>query len=162
MDDFQRSYLGRLRQVVGSRLVLMPGARCVIEDGDGRVLLQLRGDFRVWGLPAGFCEEGEGVVETLVREVEEETGLTVLDPEPWGFASDPEHSTLVYPNGDAIQGFGLDFVARRWRGEPKADGVETLALDWFRPEAPPEMVASHRRTLDFFIRYKETGRFQLF
>lgn len=162
MDDFSDSYLGRLRKVVGNRLILMPGARCVIQDGDGRVLLQLRGDMNVWGLPAGFSEEGESTLETLVREVREETGLTVIDPVPWGHASNPAETTLRYPTGDVIQGFGLDFLARRWSGELCADGVETLALEWFALDGLPEMLESHRSTLRHFERYLETGAFQLF
>ncbi|UUX51229.1 NUDIX domain-containing protein [Nisaea acidiphila] len=161
-EDFEQSYLGQLRKLIGNRLVLMPGARCVIEDEAGRVLLQLRGDMHVWGLPAGFCEAGESVATTLVREVAEETGLTVLDPVPWGHASDPDSNTLTYPNGDMIQGFGLDFVARKWEGELHADGEETLALDWFGLDDLPEMLPSHRLTLDYFRRYRETGAFQLF
>jgi ADP-ribose pyrophosphatase YjhB (NUDIX family) len=162
VNDFEESYLGQLRKLIGNRLVLMPGARCVIEDEDGRVLLQLRGDMNVWGLPAGFCESCESALTTLVREVAEETGLTVLDPVPWGHSSDPETNFLTYPNGDRIQGFGLDFVARRWEGTPTADGEETLALDWFALDNLPEMLPSHRVTLKYFGRYRETGVFQLF
>ena len=44
----------------------------------GDVLLQLRGDFKIWGLPAGGMELDESVWDTLCREVHEETGLTVL------------------------------------------------------------------------------------
>ncbi len=161
-DDFADSYLGQLRKLIGGRMVLMPGARCIILDGQERVLLQLRGDFHVWGLPAGMSEPGESVLETLVREVREETGLTVLDPTPWGHASSPEETTRVYPNGDTIQGFGVDFVVRKWSGELTADGSETLALDWFPLDDLPEMILSHKTALGYFARYRETGTFQLF
>ncbi|MEO9904395.1 NUDIX domain-containing protein [Nisaea sp.] len=161
-DDFADSYLGQLRKLIGSRMVLMPGARCVILDSDEKVLLQLRGDFHVWGLPAGLSEPGESVLGTLVREVREETGLTVLDPTPWGHASSPEETTRVFPNGDTVQGFGVDFVVRKWSGELTVDGSETLALDWFPLDDLPEMMLSHRSALGHFARYRETGTFQLF
>jgi len=41
---FADSYLGQLRELIGNRLVLMPGARVVIERDDGRILLQKRTD----------------------------------------------------------------------------------------------------------------------
>ena len=56
MTDFQDSYLGRLRQVIGTRMVLMPGASVLCERGDGRILLIKRGDFGSWALPAGSAE----------------------------------------------------------------------------------------------------------
>lgn len=160
-EDFENSYLGRLRKVIGTRMVLMPGARCVIQAPDGRILLHLRGDFRLWGLPAGFCEPGESALETLVREVHEETGLTVLDPVPWGYASVPEETTMVYPNGDTIQGFGLDFAAWRWEGELHADGTETMELGWFPLDGLPDMIPPHQACLSRFRTWLETGNFQL-
>ena len=78
MSDFADSYVGQLRLLVCSRILLMPGARIVIEDTDERVLLQLRSDFDIWGLPGGMPEPGESVKQAIEREVFEETGLRVL------------------------------------------------------------------------------------
>lgn len=58
MDDFVASYMGQLRQLVGPRLLLVPGARIIIEDAEGNILLQKRSDFGVWGLPGGNAEPG--------------------------------------------------------------------------------------------------------
>ena len=48
---------------------------------EGRVLLSGNRWFSdrplVWTLPGGRAEEGEGIIEALVREVREETGLSV-------------------------------------------------------------------------------------
>lgn len=82
---FADSYLGQLRALIGDRLVLMPGARIVIERADGSILLQKRTDFGLWGLPGGNAEEGEGLETLVVREALEETGLIVSDVEPFGF-----------------------------------------------------------------------------
>lgn len=51
----------------------------VLLDESGRVLLVLnRSHGRShWSLPKGSCEQGEPLVETLRREVREETGLLV-------------------------------------------------------------------------------------
>jgi 8-oxo-dGTP pyrophosphatase MutT (NUDIX family) len=162
MDDFGESYLGRLRAVVGNRLVLMPGARCLIERADGRVLLQQRADNHLWCMPSGYAEEGEDIHQVMLREVREETGLDVLDAKPWGYSSDPRYETMHYPNGDVVQAFGLDFHASRWSGELYADGVETLALDWFAPEALPPILEGHGRAIARFAEFKRTGVFQLY
>jgi len=52
------------------------GAYAVCLDGDGAILLS-RYTSGVWGLPGGGVEHGEHPEETVVREVAEETGLSV-------------------------------------------------------------------------------------
>jgi len=57
----------------------IPGVAGVILDGD-RILLSMRGkppSEGKWGLPGGAVEVGETVEEALIREVLEETGVTV-------------------------------------------------------------------------------------
>src|SRR5580700_5648302 len=66
-----------LSDVSGSR-ILCVGA--VVTDGRGRLLLIQRGHepgAGLWSLPGGRIEAGETDAEALVREMEEETGLTV-------------------------------------------------------------------------------------
>jgi 8-oxo-dGTP pyrophosphatase MutT (NUDIX family) len=53
MPDFDNSYVGQLRKLVGSRLLLVPGARIGIENASREILLQKRSDFGLWGLPGG-------------------------------------------------------------------------------------------------------------
>jgi 8-oxo-dGTP pyrophosphatase MutT (NUDIX family) len=61
--------------MVGKRL----GAAAVIRDGAGRVLLVKHSYGRLnWELPGGGAEAGESAMETVVREVREETGLIVV------------------------------------------------------------------------------------
>jgi 8-oxo-dGTP pyrophosphatase MutT (NUDIX family) len=162
VSDFKDSYLGRLREVVGNRLILMPGARCIIERGDGRILFQKRADNGLWCIPSGYAEVNEDIVRVMLREVREETGLEVLDAKPWGYSSDPRFETMHYPNGDVVQAFGLDFHASRWSGTLHAEGVETEALDWFAPDALPPLLEGHLRALARFQTFKRTGEFQLY
>jgi 8-oxo-dGTP pyrophosphatase MutT (NUDIX family) len=162
MSDFKDSYLGRLRDIVGNRLILMPGARCMVERADGRILLQQRVDNGLWCMPSGYAEADEDIYRAMLREVREETGLEVLDAKPWGFSSDPRYETTRYPNGDVVHAFGLDFHAGAWRGDLHADGVETLALDWFAPDALPPVLEGHTRAVARFQVFKRTGEFQLY
>ncbi len=52
----------------------------VLNHGEDRVLLvrKILGAYRgLYDLPGGTQEEGEGFIQTLIREMEEETGLVV-------------------------------------------------------------------------------------
>ena len=159
--SFADSYLGRLRQLVGNRLVLVPGARIVIERDDGRILLHKRTDFDIWGLPGGSAEEGENIETIIVREVAEETGLTVQDVKPFAFASHPCYETFEFPNGDRTQFFALIFYTRSFRGEATVMDDESSAVGWFAPEALPDLLPNMARSIEAYARFKKTGEFQM-
>jgi len=53
-------------------------SRALVFDASGRLLLGIRAD-GLYGLPGGHAESGEHSVDTVLREVEEETGLTQFD-----------------------------------------------------------------------------------
>lgn len=59
---------------------------CLIEDcTTNKVVLQYRSPerYKKWSgyaFPGGHIEEGESLVESVIREVYEETGLTIADP----------------------------------------------------------------------------------
>ena len=161
MSDFATSYLGRLRASVGSRLLLVPGARVVVADTQGRVLLELRADFNLWGLPGGVPDEREDIVACAVRETFEETGLRISDLVPFGFASGPETEVWTYPNGHVCQYFSMMFTTQTFSGAPGSDGGENLRVAWFRPDALPDVLPSVALTIDAFLRWKATGAFQM-
>lgn len=59
---------------------VIPCVGAVIRDDEGRLLLIKRGHepgAGLWSLPGGRIEPGETDTEALVREMREETGLTV-------------------------------------------------------------------------------------
>ncbi|GJD79142.1 NUDIX domain-containing protein [Methylobacterium gregans] len=161
MSDFADSYLGELRRLVGSRLLLVPGTRVVVTDAAGRILLEQRSDFRLWGLPGGVPDAGEDITACAVREVFEETGLRICDPVPFGFASAPEHELWTYPSGDRCHYFTLLYAAGAGPGPLRPAGGENLELGWFEPESPPDLMPAMARTLDAYRRWRETGTFQM-
>ncbi|TPK32433.1 NUDIX domain-containing protein [Mesorhizobium sp. B2-5-4] len=146
--SFADSYLGQLRALIGDRLVLMPGARIVIERADGSILLQKRTDFGLWGLLGGNAEEGEGLEAVVVREVLEETGLVVRDIEPFGFGCNPRYETVQFPNGDRAQFFALIFYTRVFEGEAAVADDESSAVEWFALDSLPEMLPNMARSVE--------------
>jgi ADP-ribose pyrophosphatase YjhB (NUDIX family) len=58
----------------------VPCVGAIIKDGDGRLLLVLRGHepgAGLWSLPGGRVEAGETDEAAVIREIREETGLIV-------------------------------------------------------------------------------------
>lgn len=55
---------------------------CMVTDNQGNVLVQNRKDPNWPGIvfPGGHVEPGESFVDSVIREVREETGITVLNP----------------------------------------------------------------------------------
>lgn len=155
------SYIQNVRRFIGHEPLITPGVRAIIRDSAGRLLMQRRGDFGTWGLPAGGMELGESVYAALAREVAEETGLRVIRATPFGIYSDPSYA-VTYPNSDQIQPFTLAFLVDEWSGEPVADGDETLQLTFFPLDAPPpdeQVHPPHRKPLRDFQQFIADGNF---
>lgn len=73
------------------------GVAVVVRDQRGWILLERRRDCGLWGLHGGRIEPGESVAEAAVREVREETGLTVVVQRLLGVYSDPPGRIVTYP-----------------------------------------------------------------
>jgi ADP-ribose pyrophosphatase YjhB (NUDIX family) len=96
-----------------------------------------RSDNGLWGLPGGYVEPGESVVEATEREVLEETGCRIRVGRLVGVYSDPARQVIAYADGRRIQAVNLCFEAvALGRGEPTTPH-ETLDTGFFAPEALP-------------------------
>ena len=71
---------------------------CMISDGKGNVLVEDRKDPSWPGIcfPGGHVEPGEAFTDSVVREVFEETGLTIRDPRLCGVKQFPTESGARY------------------------------------------------------------------
>ncbi len=118
------SYIEWLRNKIGRQKVFLPFASVVVRDENGRILLQRRTDFDVWGLPGGVLELDEDLMTCARRELKEETGLEVGDLRLVGVYTDPRYD-VIYPNGDQVQQFTVCFKSQVNGGRMQPDGVET-------------------------------------
>ena len=103
---------------------------CALVDVDGRVLICKRPQGKslagLWEFPGGKVEAGETPEAALIREMDEELGITITQSclAPFVFASHTyETFHLMMPL----------YLCRRWSGVVVAKEHE--ALDWVRPNA---------------------------
>lgn len=98
----------------------------IFNESREKVLLTKRTDNGLWCLPGGGVDPGESVEETVIREVREETGLTVRVLRLIGVYSDPNW-LVVYNERDAAQIVALNFEVVITVGEP---GLSNETSDW--------------------------------
>ena len=130
-------YIMDLRKIVGHRTLLQVGASVIVEDGQGRVLLQKRTDNHCWGYPGGSTELDERVEYAAARELFEETGLTANRLELFGVFSGKELH-YIYPNGDEVSNVDIVFFCRDYSGTLRRDMEETEELRFFEAGKLPE------------------------
>lgn len=112
---------------IGAKGRIRLGCSAVIFDASrDKVLLTKRADNGLWCLPSGGVDPGESVEETIVREVQEETRLTVRVLRLIGVYSDP-NALVVYDEHDAVQIVALSFEVEITAGEP---GLSDETSDW--------------------------------
>lgn len=116
---------------------IRPGVAAIIANGAGKILLQQRSDNGLWGLPGGSVEIGESVRDAVVREVREETGLTVEVVRLIGVYSDPKLQVVRYADGNVVQYISSVFACRILGGSLQTCD-ETLDLQFFDPARLPE------------------------
>ena len=123
---------------------IRPAVSAVIFDRRGRLLLQQRSDGGQWGLPGGSVEIGECVREAVVREVLEETGLTVAARRLVGVYSSPSLQLVRYPDGNVWHYVSMCFECSVRSGALQTCD-ETLALEYFPlRRLPATLLAYHR------------------
>ena len=111
---------------------LVPVVAAALIRPDGRVLMQRRRQGAqhggLWEFPGGKVEAGEGLEQSLCRELAEELGI-VVHPDalaPVSFAALPGEPVLL-----------LLYACRQWQGEPAC--LDADAVDWFAADALAEL-----------------------
>jgi 8-oxo-dGTP diphosphatase len=113
---------------------VLPAVFAAVRNAAGEILLVRRIDDGFWELPGGRIEVGESATEALIREVDEESGITIELTGVSGVYSDPTH-ILVDPDNTVHQQLAICFHAapapHALTTQPRPDGTETSAAAWF-------------------------------
>ena len=133
-------YIMDLRKTVGHRPLLQVGASVIVEDAQGRVLLQKRTDNHCWGYAGGSTELDERVEDAAARELLEETGLVANKLKLFGVFSGPELH-YIYPNGDEVSNIDVVFLCRDYSGTLRCQQEESEAFRFFEAGKLPEKLS---------------------
>lgn len=141
--------------------VLAAGAVCWrIVDGRARILLVHRGDRADVSLPKGKLDPGETLPQTAVREIQEETGLTVSLGAPLGtveYTLPSGKEKVVYYWSAEVSAHALELS--RFTPNSEISAVEWVSLDKARKKLS---YAHDVDVVDRFAARFEAGRARTF
>ncbi len=106
-----------------------------------------------WHLPSGHLEAGESVVQALIREAEEEIGVTIA-PKDVQF-------THIMHNASSGGRMAFFFTARTWHGDPTNQELDKCAeLQWFSAtELPDHMIDYCREVMHHIAHHQPFSTF---
>ncbi|PIR94662.1 NUDIX hydrolase [Candidatus Falkowbacteria bacterium CG10_big_fil_rev_8_21_14_0_10_39_11] len=116
------------------------GVFAIIKDDQDQVLLVLRNDYDLWNLPGGGLDTGETPWQGVIREVKEETGLSVKISSLAGIYSKPDKNEIVFS-------FECNVIGGKITLNEEAKDIQWFALDDIPKNTSPKQV---ERIKDFF------------
>ena len=143
---------------IGKEGKLAVGCSATIFDNHQQKMLLIRRiDDERYAVPGGYMEAGESLTEACIREVYEETGLTVEIERLIGVYTSP-NLLLEYPDGNKWQLVVLHFETKVMGGE-LALSNETSEIKYFTQTEAECLIMSQldrQRVRDGFDRQKNT------
>ena len=93
-----------------------------------------------WGLPGGFVDPDEKVLDAAHRELQEETGVTNVTLTPFGAYGDPGRD----PRGRTVSLVYMSILERKPHAKAADDAADCA---WFDLNHLPEMAFDHAQIL---------------
>lgn len=109
---------------------------------DGKILL-VHENNGTWSLPGGWCDVDQSVASNVIKEVKEETGLTVLTEKLIAVQDWRKHNVCNY-----IYGVVKVFVLCREVGGAFAENIETTGIQYFGRNELPDRLAVEKTTVE--------------
>lgn len=120
---------GATYEVEADKLIWRPAAYGIVFK-DGAVLLSPQFDDGMYDLPGGGLDLGEPPEAALVREVKEETGLSVDKPRL--IACESDYFTFRRQEGVYYQTIGLYYLCNLTGGTLSTDGFDEFEQNYAR------------------------------
>jgi ADP-ribose pyrophosphatase YjhB (NUDIX family) len=141
-------FILQLRAKIGHDPLPISGIAAVVFDEQRRVLLVRSADSGQWTLVTGCLEPGEQPAVGAMREVAEETGVTVAVERMLGVEA-LGHSQL--PNGDQLYILNIGFLCRYIGGKARVNDDESSEVGWFDPAEVPPLPPHQARCLELAL-----------
>ena len=135
-----RGYIQKMRRYLGNQKIILNCAGGIVLKND-KILLQRRSDNDEWGLVGGLLELDESYLDAAIREIKEETGLTVKAKSFLGIF---HNYNMMWGNGDKAHTIGAYYVFEIVDGELRID-EESYELKFFSLSELPHLFAEDHR-----------------
>ncbi|MGB9911267.1 MAG: NUDIX hydrolase [Microgenomates group bacterium] len=93
----------------------------VFNKNKTKVLVQKREDLKIWTIPGGKVEKGESLLEAVIRETYEETGIKIKPLKVSG---------IYFRNLKFFPTLNITFICLSKGGKLKTDPKENLEVAW--------------------------------
>jgi 8-oxo-dGTP pyrophosphatase MutT (NUDIX family) len=141
-------FIVALREKIGHDLLWLPAVTGVVVDDADRLLLVQRADNLTWTHVTGFLDPGEDPAAGVVREVLEETGVSV---EVQRVLAVESTAPGRFPNGDETACLDVAFVCRPIGGVAHVNDDESVDVRWYPIEELPDLPERHEACVQRYL-----------
>jgi 8-oxo-dGTP pyrophosphatase MutT (NUDIX family) len=145
--------LVQIRELTGKDYkFLLPAARAVVRDSNGKILFIRRKDNGKWVMPSGSQELGETIYDCMRRETREEAGIEVISATVMAIYN------YFATSDDFYQTLHVQFLVNKWSGKVVKETDETtdarfLSVDEIRAMVPDKISLYYLDVIDDLEKY---------